>query len=209
MGFYRNPHTATDLTCQCRLVTQMRGGGTIVSPEKITRRFSPLSSFERDLAIQGVSFETKVLSFDERATAPASILEHLGLSAQAVVGCLSLVRLVDDRIVCHDMRFYPPDIAKRIDARRAEREDCSKILEDVVGAQITKVHWDSEILPASPDMAKALGVVSRTLVFANFYTWYVEKGRPAESGVISYRVDRCKFRFEEEFRRNIVSSNLS
>jgi hypothetical protein len=32
----------------------------------------------------------------------------------------------------------------------------------------------------------------------------VRDGRAVEAGIISYRVDRCKFRFEEKFTRNFA-----
>ena len=191
---------ALDLLENSGLVSRLRGRGTVVSPSKVTRHFAPISSFERDLTRQGISFETRVLSYEKSTVPPAPVREQLGLSSKSKVGCLSLVRLVDDRIVCHDLRYYPPNVAKRIDPRRAEREDCSKILEDVVGAPIKSVDWESEIVPASAVVAEALGIVSRTLIFASRYTWFVEDNRAVEAGLISYRVDRCKFRFQEKFR---------
>lgn len=194
---------ALDLLENSGLVSRLRGRGTVVSPEKVTRRFAPLSSFEKDLTSQGVRFETQVLDYRKSIAAPAPILKCLNLSHDDKVGCLSLLRLVDDRVVCHDLRYYPVEIAERIDPARAEKEDASEILESVVGTPITKVHWESEIIPASAEVAEALGVASRTLVLANLYTWFVDNGRPAEAGVITYRVDRCKFRFEEKFQHEL------
>lgn len=191
---------ALDMLENSGRVSRLRGRGTIVSPKKITRRFAPLFSFEKDLSSQGIAFETRVLSYDADSVPPEQIRRRLHLAKGKRVGCLSLVRLVDDRIVCHDLRYYPADIARRIDPRRAETEDASEILEDVVGAPITAVNWESEIISASGEVADALGVASRTLVLANFYTWFLQDGRAAEAGTITYRVDRCKFRFEAKFR---------
>lgn len=78
-------------------------------------------------------------------------------------------------------------------------EDASRVLEDLVGAAIVDVDWESEIVSAPGPVAIALGIVPRTLVVANTYTWHVEGGAPAEAGVISYRIDRCKFRYEATF----------
>jgi GntR family transcriptional regulator len=197
---------ALELLENSGLVSRMRGRGTVVSPKKITRRFAPLSSFEMDLKSQGIRFETNVLSYKKSIAPPEAIRRSLGLSDDQKVGCLSLVRLVDDRVVCHDLRYYPADIAKRINPERAETDDASKILEDVVGERITRVHWESEIIAASAEVAEALGVASRTLVLANLYTWFVKSGRAAEAGIITYRVDRCKFRFEETFRHDMNPS---
>ncbi len=190
---------ALDLLEKSGLVSRLRGRGTTVSPSKITRRFAPLYSFERDLAEQGIAFETRVLSFDSKAAAPTYITERLHLSKNSKVGSLALVRVVDDRIVCHDQRYYPQEISSRMDPRRVEMEDASRVLEDLAGAAIVDVDWESEIVSAPGPVASALGIVSRTLVVANTYTWEVEGGLPAEAGVISYRIDRCKFRYEATF----------
>ena len=122
-----------------RLVSRLRGRGTTVSPPKITRRFAPLYRFERDLTEQGVAFETRVLSFDAEAPVPSFVRERLRLADEATVGSLSLVRVVDDRIVCHDRRFYPPpEISGRFNPELVETEDASRVLEGVVGSPVVE-----------------------------------------------------------------------
>ena len=192
---------ALDLLEKSGLVSRLRGRGTTVSPPKITRRFAPLYSFERDLDEQGIDFETRVLSFDASAPAPDFIRERLRLPEDSTAGSLSLVRVVDDRIVCHDQRFYPPEISGRIEPFRVESDDASRVLESVVGSPVVEVDWESEILSAAGEVASALGVAPRTLVVANTYTWNIEGGVPVEAGVISYRIDRCKFKFGAAFGR--------
>ncbi|MDA0261560.1 MAG: GntR family transcriptional regulator, partial [Proteobacteria bacterium] len=154
---------ALDLLEKSGLVSRLRGRGTTVSPPKITRRFAPLYSFERDLSEQGIAFDTRLLSFDPKAIPPLFIRERLHLAAKSTAGSLSLVRVVDDRVVCHDQRFYPPEISGRIEPTLVESEDASRVLENVVGAPIVEVDWESEIISASGAVAAALGVASRTL----------------------------------------------
>lgn len=191
---------ALELLENSGLVSRLRGRGTVVSPKKVTRTFSPLRSFEQDMARQGIAFETRVLGFRRQVTPTAWVSRQLRLAEKDTVGVLSLVRVIDDRVVCHDHRVYPPDIALRIDPEQAGRQECMGMLEDVVGERVTDAHWESEILPADQTVAVALGIASRTLVFASSYTWFIESGRPVEAGTISYRVDRCKFRFAEAVR---------
>ena len=193
--------SALDLLEKRGLVSRLRGRGTTVSPSKITRRFVPLFSFERDLTEQGITFETQVLSFNAKVAPPNYIAERLHLSEKTKVGSLALVRVVDDRIVCHDQRYYPVEIASRMDPGRIEIEDSSRVLEDLAGSAIVDVDWESEIVSAPGPVASALGIVPRTLVVANTYTWHVESGVPLEAGVISYRIDRCKFRYQATFGR--------
>jgi GntR family transcriptional regulator len=190
---------ALDLLEKSGLVSRLRGRGTIVSPPKITRRFSPLYSFEQDLSEQGVAFETRLLDYQPRSKPSATTRQRLGLPAGTTVGELSLVRVVDDRVVCHDHRFYPPEIASRFDSERVKDQDASEILEDLVAESIAESDWESEIIPASGDVAVALEIAPRTLVVANTYTWRLESGTPVETGIISYRVDRCRFKYEASF----------
>ncbi len=65
--------------------------------------------------------------------------------------------------------------------------------------RITAVDWESEIIPSSMETAAALEISPGTLIVANTFTYHVESGVPIEAGVISYRIDRCKFRYELPF----------
>lgn len=191
--------SALDLLERSGLVSRLRGRGTIVSPPKVTRRFSPLYSFEKDLSSQGIKFVTRVLSYSPKAVPPEEIRQRLQMPRSAHVGHLSLVRLVDDRIICHNDRYYPSRIARKLHPRQIEAHDAADILEEAVGEPIVGVSWESEIVPVSSEIAAALEVANRTLVFVNTYTWRVADGRPAEAGVVSYRIDRCKFKYEINF----------
>lgn len=192
---------ALDLLEKSGLVSRLRGRGTTVSPPKIVRHFAPLRSFEQDLAIQGIDFETRILAFDPSSSAPDFVLDRLRLPSGGAVGRLSLTRLVDDRVVCHDDRYYPPEVARALKPERVVDRDASRVLEDVTGSRIAQVHWESEIVSASGEVSEALGIAPRALVLANTYTWRSEGGEPVEAGVISYRVDRCKFSFEASFHQ--------
>jgi GntR family transcriptional regulator len=194
---------ALDLLERSGLVSRLRGRGTIVSPPKVMRRFSPLYSFERDLSSQGIKFATRILSVERRAEPSDDIRRRLNAGKNAHVCCVSLVRLVDDRIVCHNYRYYPLSVAQKMDLRQLETRDAADVLEEAVREKIVGVDWESEIVPVSPDIATALEVASRTLVFTNTYTWRIGKGVPVEAGVVSYRIDRCKFKYEINFNQSI------
>lgn len=188
---------ALDLLENRGVLSRMRGRGTVVSPKKIIRHFSPLLSFEADLAAQNVDFKTRILSYEPSVSPPDDLNALFNLQAGDKVGRLSIVRVVDDRVVCHDLRYYPPDIARGIDAAEVETRSMSEIAERLAGGGIARSSWDSEIIPPDADVAAALGLSSRTLVLSNNYIWFLANGRAIETGTISYRVDRCKFRFEE------------
>jgi GntR family transcriptional regulator len=194
---------ALDLLEKSGLVSRLRGRGTVVAPPKVTRRFSPLYSFENDLSSQGITFVTRVLSYAAKVAPPPGIRERLKVVRSGTVGCLSLARLVDDRIVCNDRRYYPAKIAAKIKPDEVEKRDASEVLEAAVGKPIVEVDWESEVIPAPLEVALALEVAHRTLVFANTYTWRIAGGVPVEAGVVSYRIDRCKFKYEIKFDHSV------
>lgn len=188
------------------LVSRQRGRGTIVSPPKITRRFSPLYTFEDDLRQQGIKFETQVVEYDPEATPPDFIRGRLRLPLGATVGFLSLARLVDDRIICHDRRHLHPAIAGRFDRSLVQDRAVSEILGELTGMRITAVDWESEIVPAIREVAAVLGITPGALIVANTFTYYLEDGSPVEAGVMSYRIDRCKFQFAGRFGEPLLGA---
>lgn len=181
------------------LVSRQRGRGTIVSPPKITRRFSPFYTFEEDLRLQGIKFETRVVEYDLTATPPEVIRARLRLPPGSPVALLSLARLVDDRIICHDRRHFHPAVAARFDPSLVQDRAVSEILAELVGRRITAADWESEIIPSSREVAAVLGLTPGALIVANTFTYYLEDGSPIEAGVMSYRIDRCKFYYAGRF----------
>jgi GntR family transcriptional regulator len=190
-------------------VSRQRGRGTIVSPPKITRRFTPLYNFEQDLWEQGIEFETRVLAY-EPAAAPSEIIrDRLRLAPGNTVGFLSLARLVEDRIISHDRRHFPPAVAPRFEAQLVTARAVSDVLEDLVGQRVTTVDWESEIVSAPREVSAVLGIAPGGLVVVNSFTYYLEGGEPIESGTMSYRIDRCKFKFGGRFNQPVGATTAA
>lgn len=194
---------ALELLENSGLITRLRGRGTIVSPKKLIRNFSPFLGFEADMMSQGIAFNTKVLTFEKSMLAPAKVAQQLELPENSRVGRISLIRLVNDQVICHDHRYYPENIAKKINPDKAETSTCSAIVQSAAGTKIRRVHWDSEILSSTQEVASALGIANRTLIFTSNYIWFAKDRVPIETGVVSYRIDRCKFRFQERLRDDL------
>ncbi|MEQ9564231.1 MAG: GntR family transcriptional regulator, partial [Pseudomonadales bacterium] len=93
---------ALELLENSGLISRLRGRGTIVSPKKIVRNFSPFLGFEADMHSQGIDFVTKVLSFEKSMIAPVRITQQLELPDNSRVGRISLIRLVNDQVICQD-----------------------------------------------------------------------------------------------------------
>lgn len=197
---------ALDLLEKSGLISRMRGRGTVVSPPKVVRRFAPIYSFEEDLRSQGIDFETRIASYEPKSVPSESVRHRLGLNRGSNVGCLKIVRMVHQRVVSYECRFYPPKIASRFNPQKVIDEGTASFIENLTGEPIARVDWESEIASASGDIAVNLEVSPRTLVLSNTYVWKLASGTAVDAGTIAYRVDRCKFRFELSFSHTDPSS---
>jgi len=189
---------AMEMLEQSGMISRSRGCGTIVSPPKITRRFSPLYSFDQDFRDQGIEVETQILDYQEGVVPPEWIRSRLKLKPSRLTSLLSLLRLVDNRIISHDVRYYLTGTAKRLKNHLDKGLDISKFLAKLVPIR-TSVDWDSEIVSSYSDVANALRIAPGSLIVENSFVYYTDKGRPIEAGAMSYRIDRCKFKYEGNF----------
>ena len=177
------------------VLSRERGRGTIVNSPKVTRHLVPVSPIEQDLLDQGLKLETRIARWQPRVDPPDPIRARLRLTGCEPVACLSLVRLVDDQVICHDERHFPLPPGKQFIPELISTRAVSQVLEDLWGLKMASDTWETEITPASREVATFLGVVPGVLAFVNTFTHYLEDGRPAETGVMSYRIDRVKFQF--------------
>jgi GntR family transcriptional regulator len=176
------------------LVLRERGRGTTVNPPKITRWISAYS-FEEDLQRRGIPFETRPEDYRPREVPPEGVAQQLGLPETARVGLLSLVRVVDGRVVCYDRRYFPPGIADRFTLGLLEHASLPEVLETLSGRPLTAVDWETEIVPASREVAHSLGITPGVLVVVNSGLESSEDGVPVQAVSMHYRIDRVKFRF--------------
>ena len=193
---------ALDLLENNGAITRERGRGTIVCPPKITRHLEPFISFEKDLQRQNIEYTTEVHAFDTSIVPPDAVRKQLQVANGERVGRLSLVRWVDNRVICHELRYYPSKIAKKIDPILIEKNDAKEVLENAIGARVQESHWVSEIRSPSATAAEALKISTRTLVLENSYLWMRDEVHPVEAGVITYRIDRCRLRFDSSISQN-------
>ena len=177
-------------------ISRERGRGTIVSPPKIMRQIVPLCSLEQDLRGQGLKLETRVLQYQPSITPPKYISDRLRLAPEETAGFLNLLRLVEDRVICQDWRYLPPPLAACFDPVAVQGTALPDVLRELAGLPISAARWESEITPVPHEVASTLGITPGVLVFVNSFTEYLENGEPANAGVMFYRIDRVKFKFE-------------
>jgi GntR family transcriptional regulator len=177
------------------IVSRQRGRGTIVSPPKITRRLSPMHSFEEDLRQQGIPFETRVLAYAPRFRPPDFVLDRLHVPRTSTVGLLSLLRFVQGRVTCVGHHYFPPDLAEKFDPSIVVSRPVTDAICDIAGMPMGTLEWTTEIVAATRDVAIPLGITPGVLVFANTGTECLVNASPIQVAVMNYRIDRVKFQF--------------
>jgi GntR family transcriptional regulator len=176
------------------LVTRQRRHGTSVSPPKVVRSLSPLYSIEEDLKRQGAKFESRLLGYTPTATPPDFVQRGLALAPGAPAGLLTLLRLVDDRVIACDCRYFPPAIATSFDPILLSDRPITEVVGDIAGSPVTGSDSEIEIHASTPEVAETLGITPGMLVVTVTGTLYLNDGSPVQMVVVSYRVDRVRFR---------------
>ena len=185
---------ALDLLQRSGLITRQRGRGTTTNPPKITRHTFPLIWLEDDLKRQGIAYETRVLEHDVAHAPPDFVATLLRLDRPQSVEYLSLARLVDDKVFCHEARYFAVAIANKLTNELIESRPLHRLLSEIAGCHIDTVELTTEILPSNTSVAAAMNVNPGTLILANTYTHRLRDGSLIEAGVTSYRLDLCKFK---------------
>ena len=180
------------------LVSRQRGRGTIVSPAKIVRHWSPIATFEEDIERQGVRLETRVLEYKRETTPSPSLRRRLQLPSDGLVDVLSLLRLGDDRVLCYDRRSFASTVGP-IDPVLVERRPVLEILREQAGMLACTVSWEAEIVPSSAEVAGALGIKPGVLVVQTLGTAHLQDGSAIECVDSYYRVDHVKFQFVGQY----------
>ncbi len=186
------------------LLSRQRGRGTIVSPPKVVRTLAPVTTMEDDLARQGVKLETRVVQFDRRHPAPAAVQALPGSSGLSHVGLLTLLRLVDDRVIAYDRSYFPTELAARFEPESFEGPVLEAVRE-LAGAPPASVDWEIEILPAPREAAAALGITPRLPVVVSTSTLWGDDSSLIIRTERFYRIDRVKFRHSTRYPSSPVS----
>jgi GntR family transcriptional regulator len=176
------------------LVSRQRGHGTSVSPPKVVRSLSPLYSIEEDLKRQGAKFESRLLGYQGAVVPPDFVRRGLGLAPGATAGLLTLLRLVDDRVIACDRRYFPPAIAAPFDPVLLSDRPITEVVGDLAGSPVTGSDSEIEIHASTAEVAETLGITPGTLIVTVTGTLYLNDGSPVQMVMMSYRVDRVRFR---------------
>jgi GntR family transcriptional regulator len=175
-------------------ITRQPGRGTIVSPRKLTRHLVPACSINEDFQDQGASLESTVLGFEPRTSATDEICGYFNLGKRSALGKLELLHRIDDHIICHDLRYFPPRVADHLDIGLVGTRSLSEIVENITGQAIILSDIETDISPAPTDVARKLKITPGMLVATHTFVEYLQDQAPIQLGIMSYRVDRVKFK---------------
>jgi DNA-binding GntR family transcriptional regulator len=162
------------------------------------RHWSPIATFEEDIRQQGVRLETRVLEYKRETTPSSSLRQRLQLAPDGLVDVLSLLRLGDARILCYDRRSFASSIGP-IDPLLVEHHPVLEVIRERTGIPACTVSWEAEIVPASSEVADALGIKPGVLVVQTLGTAHVQDGSAIECVDSYYRVDHVKFQFVGQY----------
>ncbi len=176
------------------LVSRERRRGTSVSPPKVVRSLSPLYSIEEDLRRQGVKSEPRLLRYDPAIEPPELVRAALRLDPDSPVGRLELLRVVEDRVIGYDRRYFPPTIAARFDPLLVGDRSITETVSELVGSPISATDAEIDIDGSEPEVARTLGITPGMLIVTVTGTHFLDDGSPVQVVVLSYRVDRVRFR---------------
>jgi len=175
-------------------ITRQPGRGTVVSPRKLVRHLVPSCSIDQDFKDQGACLETQIIGYEARVGVPEEVRNYLNLGKAKTVGKLELLRMVEDHIICHDLRYFPPRIAYRLDIGLVKTKSISEIAQEIAGQPIVLSDIETDIAPAPPDVATKLKITPGTLVATHTFVEYLRDQVAVQLGIMSYRVDRVKFK---------------
>jgi GntR family transcriptional regulator len=190
-----------DVLEQGGLVSRQRGRGTIVSPPKVVCTLSPFFTSEANFRSQGLEFETQILDFEKKCVPPDFVRERLGLSSGLVPGRLSLIRLVQDRIICYERRYFSPQVASRFKPSKVQGRPILEVVQEIASRPVEFCDWELEITPADREEAEALRVIPGTLVIVSTSTEYLDNGAAVQVNHCCYRNDHVRFRSAGRYSR--------
>jgi DNA-binding GntR family transcriptional regulator len=176
------------------LVTRERRHGTSVSPPKVVRSLSPLYSIEEDLKRQGAKSESRLLRYQPAVIPPEFVRQSLSLTPGATAGLLTLLRLVDDRVIAYDRRYFPPAVAALFDPVLLSDRPITEVVGEIAGSPVTSSDSEIEIHASTREVAETLGITPGNLIVTVTGTLYLNDGSPVQMVVMSYRVDRVRFK---------------
>jgi len=185
---------AIDLLVRQGYLYREHGRGTFVSPEKLQKGISELTSFTEDMKRRGLTPGQKILEIGF-VDAPTEVLAHLGLPAGVrQLFRIKRIRLGDSIPMGLQTSFY--DLPDGFQITREELETYGSIyamLQEKFHIIPTEADETLEVTLATPQEAAFLQVSPGSPLLLSERTMYSQTRRAIEFVSILYRGDRYRY----------------
>jgi GntR family transcriptional regulator len=185
---------AIDLLVRQGFLYREHGKGTFVTPQKLQKGISELSSFTEDMRRRGIEPAQKILEIGY-VKAPDAVRSHLELPADSEkVLCIKRLRLGDGIPMGLQTSYYVLPEGETI--TRKELEDFGstyRILQEKFHLLPTEADETLEVTLASAREALLLQIKPGSPLLLSERTTYSQYRRPIEFVKILYRGDRYRY----------------
>lgn len=177
------------------LIHTLQGRGSFVAAPKAFQDLHELRGLAEALAPQGRSLHNRLL--DARfGPAPPGVAQRLGLAADAEVGTIRRLRLLDGVPLSVETSHFPAAIARALLQQDLARNDVFRLLEDALGLALGHAELSLEAAAADAALAAALGTAPGTPLLRIERLTHDAQGRPIDFEHLHYRSDGFQIRLQ-------------
>ena len=174
------------------------GKGSIVLSPRVERPVNLLTSFAKDLRARGLraSYATRSVRM---LVAPWEVAAALWIEPGAPVVTIDRLSLADDRPIAVAKTRLAPVLFRRAYPPSAAELDAGSLyawIESHTGVRIASGSEAIEAAPASPQIARHLGLAPFAPVLVSQRVSRSADGEPIECVVMNYRADRYRLHVE-------------
>ena len=176
------------------LIERQRGRGTFVAEARF-QHTHVFPSFEEEMQARGARTSHKLI---QKRVEPAEgkVAESLGLPEDTPVVVLERQRLVDDRVVGYEIRYFPRWIGDALTEEEIRSQALVSAMRRVIGRVHSRLRLRIIASVARPREAKHLDIKVGAPVLIRENTWFVDPEGPIQYGKSIYRGDRYQMDLE-------------
>ncbi len=185
---------ALDLLAQQGFLYREHGRGTFVSPRKLQKGISELTSFTEDMKRRGLVPGQRILEIGP-ARPPEEVIRHLGLPPQTeTLLRVERLRLGDDVPMGLQTSYYSLPEGQTITREELEAYgSIYRLLQERFHLIPTEADETLEVILAGPQEAGLLHIAEGSPLLLSERTTYSQARRPIEFVRILYRGDRYRY----------------
>jgi GntR family transcriptional regulator len=179
-------------------IVRRAGKGSIVLSARVERPVNLLTSFAEDMRARGLkaSYATRSVRM---LAAPRDVAAALRIEAGSAVLTIDRLFLADDRPIAAAKTRLAPALFKNVRPPSVAELDAGSLyawIENHAGVRIASGSETIDAAPASPSLARRLGLAPSAPVLVSKRISRDAGGQPIEYVVMNYRADRYRLHVE-------------